>query len=705
MCLGSQISTLAEAQMFRGCNIVNGSLQIRFSGEHSDDVMKEMEDNLGDIREIHGFLKVYRSITITSLSFFKNLTVIHGRVLENSQYSLIVYEMNNLQTLFNTPNKAKLTLKKGTIFFHYNAKLCLTEIYELKSILKVDITSFGVSMESNGFMATCHSVVLETESEVIDKSNVSITWDRFTPNTTSQNIIGYHLFYLEEPEDAVATDYGRDSCFEHEWKSVLIPETSQPDPKRLVYNLTDLTPSTRYAFYVETANSEEESGEIKVAPKNGQSTIKYFKTEMDNPSMPIDVSTISTTNDTVTIYWSLDPEYKGTIIRYVIEHSIQYDELTLLDTRNYCYNPLEFTPTVVRNRTKELEEARPPSKDGKNNCRCTKLGSDTGFWENYIMTQTAPNGYEIQQLTGQTMLCKNQKQPERITDIINAIKCGSIDYNLNSPDANETDGHERKTRHATDFKVPREFVVEPTPRPAVQNVTKDNRFHVFSTEFPVDPNGNVSVHNYTLYGLKHYSKYLIFMAACKGRRDADCGSISMVVQRTAAITMADDIHNLKIDIVNNTSVNVLWDEPKEPNGAIVSYTVEYKRNEVANFKPVLACVTRLQHESNDHKFSLHRLHPGRYSIRVRATSLAGDGNYTTYQHFSLPAKRWGFNYSLFLGLGMACLVSLVATWYYYHKKNPTCSLDERPLVFNEFGARYVVRDHETGREGVELIEF
>lgn len=689
--------------MFRGCTIVNGSLHIRFSGNHSDDVMKEMEDNLGDIREINGYLKVYRSITITSLSFFKNLTVIHGRELENAQYSLVVYEMNNLQTLFNTPNKEKLRLNNGTIFFHYNAKLCLSEIYELKKILKVNITAFGVSMESNGFMATCHSVILETESEVIDKSNVSITWDRFTPNTTSQNIIGYQLFYLEEPEDAVATDYGRDSCFEHEWKSVLIPEISEPLPKRLVYNLTDLSPSTRYAFYVETANREEESGEIEVASKNGQSTIKYFKTEMDIPII-VDVSTISMSDDTVTVYWSLDPMYKGTIIRYVVEHSIQYDELALLDMRNYCYNPLEFTPSEVRNRTKEMEDARPPSKYGKNNCRCPEMSSDAGFWEKYILTQTAPNGYEIHQLTGQSMLCKHQKASDRITDIINNYKCGSIDYNL-SVDANETDINQRKTRHATDFKVPREFVEEPTLRPTLQNVTRNNQFHVFSSEFLADPNNNISVHNYTFYGLKHHSKYVIFIAACMGKRDVDCGPISMVAQRTAAIAKADDIKNLKIDIVNNTSVDVLWDEPKEPNGAIVSFTVEYKRNEVANFKPVLECVTRLQHASNHHRFRLNRLHPGRYSLRVRATSLAGDANYTDYQHFSLPVKGRGFNYSLFLGLGMACLVSLAATWYYYHKRNPTCTLDERPLVFNEFGARYIVRDHETGREGVELIEF
>lgn len=697
--------------MFRGCTIVNGSLHIRLSGEHSDDVMKEMEENLGDVREIHGYLKIFRSITITSLSFFKNLTIIHGRVLENSQYSLVVYEMNNLQTLFNTPNKNNLTIKNGTIFFHYNAKLCLSEIDELKKILKVKITSFSVSMESNGFRATCHSVVLKTDSQVIDKSNVSITWDRFTPNTTqnntNQNIIGYQLFYLEEPEDAVATDYGRDSCFEHEWKSVLIPETSEPVPKRFVHNLTDLAPSTRYAFYVETANREEESGEIEVAFKNGQSAINYFKTEMDIPSMPFDVSTISTSDDTITIYWSPDPKYKGTIIRYVIEHYIQYDELALLDTRNYCFNPLEFTPTNVRNRSKEMEEARPPSKDGKNNCRCTEMSSDSGFWEKYVLNLTVSN-YRINQMTGQSMLCKNRKEPENITDIfesINAMKCGSHGYTLNSVAANETEGHQRKTRYARDFQVPREFLEEQTPRPVVQNVTKNKQFHIFSTEFLADPYRNVSVHNYTLYGLKHHSKYIIFIAACMGRRDVDCGPISMVVQRTAKIAKADDIKNLKVDIVNNTSVDVLWDEPKDPNGAIVSFTVEYIRNEVANFKPVQKCVTRLQHASNNHRFSLHRLHPGRYSLRVRATSLAGDGNYTDYRYFSLPVRGWGFNYSLFLGLGVACLVSLASTWYYYHKRNPTCSLDERPLVFNEFGARYVIRDDETEREGVELIQF
>lgn len=41
--------------------------------------MEELEENLGEIREIEGFLKVVRSHSLVSLSFLKKLRKIGGR--------------------------------------------------------------------------------------------------------------------------------------------------------------------------------------------------------------------------------------------------------------------------------------------------------------------------------------------------------------------------------------------------------------------------------------------------------------------------------------------------------------------------------------------------------------------------------------------------------------------------------------------------
>ena len=45
-----------------------------------DNVVRELEDGLGDIEEIDGYLKVVHSDPLISLNFFKKLRVIHGKI-------------------------------------------------------------------------------------------------------------------------------------------------------------------------------------------------------------------------------------------------------------------------------------------------------------------------------------------------------------------------------------------------------------------------------------------------------------------------------------------------------------------------------------------------------------------------------------------------------------------------------------------------
>lgn len=50
-----------------------------------ENIVNYLEENLKLITEIDGYLKVVRSYPLISLSFFKNLKVIHGNVLENGR--------------------------------------------------------------------------------------------------------------------------------------------------------------------------------------------------------------------------------------------------------------------------------------------------------------------------------------------------------------------------------------------------------------------------------------------------------------------------------------------------------------------------------------------------------------------------------------------------------------------------------------------
>jgi len=51
--------SLSDAERAHGCTIINGTLQIRIIDD-APHIMSELEQNLGDIEEIYGYLKIYR---------------------------------------------------------------------------------------------------------------------------------------------------------------------------------------------------------------------------------------------------------------------------------------------------------------------------------------------------------------------------------------------------------------------------------------------------------------------------------------------------------------------------------------------------------------------------------------------------------------------------------------------------------------------
>jgi insulin receptor len=52
----------------------------------SANVIRELEENLQQLEEIRGFLKVARSFPLITLNFLKKLRVIHGEILERNMY-------------------------------------------------------------------------------------------------------------------------------------------------------------------------------------------------------------------------------------------------------------------------------------------------------------------------------------------------------------------------------------------------------------------------------------------------------------------------------------------------------------------------------------------------------------------------------------------------------------------------------------------
>lgn len=109
---------------------------------------------------------IFRSFSLTSLSFFRNLNTINAdnaTALTKDQstefanpYALEVTENDNLQTLFNWKEKLQFKITGGGMAFHFNSKLCMNEIHSLQDITDYNREHDSIGYDTNGYDEICH---------------------------------------------------------------------------------------------------------------------------------------------------------------------------------------------------------------------------------------------------------------------------------------------------------------------------------------------------------------------------------------------------------------------------------------------------------------------------------------------------------------------------------------------------------------------
>ena len=209
ICTQIEVESLATSDLLRGCQIINGDINIRLKLGVAD-TMQTLERNLGDIEEINGILKIYRSPVVTSLSFLRSLRIIRGNTsIENSKFTLVIMENENLIELFGN-EKSSLQLSRGNLLVHYNSKLCLNQIHELQKMLKTNVTADFVGSESNGYEQTCSASAIATTTKVLSSSSVDIIWNKINVKE-SEKIVGYIVYYIVAPTRNVSR-IGIDTC-------------------------------------------------------------------------------------------------------------------------------------------------------------------------------------------------------------------------------------------------------------------------------------------------------------------------------------------------------------------------------------------------------------------------------------------------------------------------------------------------------------
>ncbi|XP_023210808.1 insulin-like peptide receptor isoform X2 [Centruroides sculpturatus] len=623
VCPGGILTNVASAQRLRGCTHINGSLEIQIQG--GSNITAELEENLRDVQEISGFLKIARSFPLVSLNFLKNLEMIRGENLEIKDYSFLVLENENLKELWDWTNKPKtLTILNGKIFFHFNSKLCLSKINDLKKYANVtmDWDDRDVSPSSNGDRVACDLSEMNITILGMTSTSAVFQWMNFRHSMLDRrSLLGYVIYYREAPTMNVSMYDGHDACGSNIWKTADVE--APHNNKSIGYLLTGLKPFTQYALYLRTYTTT--SGQ-----KGAHSKIIYFVTEPDTPMLPVSPEAHSNGHNQIIIKWKPPKKPHGNVTHYIVEGNRVAESQMFINQRDYCLEPITYLDLKkspfddLEDRGKERAandtDYRQEGKGSEKCCPCSKTRLSLSEEHEDVEFQI-----HFEDFLQNTLYKKNPQSVMREK----SRSRRSLRPNNGKPNKNHL------------------LATPPVPDDERRNGSVGNNSYPPSN-IP-DKFRKVVYHNTYLIvnGLHHFTEYTIEIIACqeegkKVRTRSLCSSKALTTARTLKLGGADDIdaNTIRVKTENATSgsIYIKWEEPKDPNGLIVSYSIEYKRMNVENYKPEAICITQLQYRQLNGSI-LNELHPGNYSLRLRATSLADNGNWTLPIYFQIPETK------------------------------------------------------------------
>uniref|UniRef100_A0A182MVW1 Tyrosine-protein kinase receptor n=1 Tax=Anopheles culicifacies TaxID=139723 RepID=A0A182MVW1_9DIPT len=614
-CKGMVIESISQIQQLRGCTIIQGSLSIRLRQLGGENVVRELEKVLYSIEEIYGYLTIVRSYALMSLGFFRNLKVIHGTVL-NANISLSVIDNQNLQELWNQ----NVTIKRGNVRFNDNPMLCVKFITSLKAHF-----GEGVSIENeeqlnktNGVRVACEVKKLKTKPTKISLDTVIIQWDAFKELPDMRQLLGYVVYYIEAPQKNVMFYDGRDACNSQGWR---VDDVANMQEKEYgTHLLTRLQPFTQYAYYVKTYTLSSEN-------VGGQTDITYFRTSPGTPKIIRDLQ-VYIENDTLIVSWQEPTKIYGKLSAYKIGATLNDEKNDLIKQRNYCHDEIEkpdSKPSILVEST-SIATTISPAKETQNQCskeECAAYCSASGFPDSEGGLKIDANEVEMsigfEDWLHNYVYIKNPKSSRKRRE--DSGTGGNIAAGNNSHifPANT----ENAPRIASNYETKKE---------------PDEEYYR-----TLGATTNQTRITFPLAYFKHFALYTFRVHACREpaakvpgvivQELADfCGSEVLSIYRTPTKPDADIIPTDSIELddqSNNTQrvIRVRWKGPVKPNGALVSYSIKYHRTDLDSVQPTIRCVTVDVHTMLGYAL-LTKLDAGNYSVRIMATTTAGNGPYS-----------------------------------------------------------------------------
>ncbi|XP_036211560.1 insulin-like growth factor 1 receptor isoform X1 [Myotis myotis] len=659
------IDSVTSAQMLQGCTIFKGNLLINI--RRGNNIASELENFMGLIEVVTGYIKIRHSHALVSLSFFKSLRQILGEDQLEGNYSFYVLDNQNLQQLWDWDHH-NLTIKSGKMYFAFNPKLCVSEIYRMEEMTgaKGRQGKGDINTRNNGERASCESDMLHFTSTNTWKNRIIVTWHRYRP-PDYRDLISFTVYYKEAPYKNVTEYDGQDACGSNSWNMVDVdlPANKDVEPGILLHGLK---PWTQYAIYVKAVTlTMVDNDHIRGA----KSDILYLRTNASVPSIPLDVISASNSSSQLIVKWNPPSLPNGNLSYYIVRWQQQPQDAYLYQ-HNYCSKD-KLPVRKYTDGTFDIEEVTENPKTESCNtpkgpcCACPKTEAEKQAEKEEAEYRKVFENF----LHNSIFVPRPDRKRRDVGQISNTTLSGRSRNSTVTDPFNSTDSDDRET---------------------------DYPFF----ESRVDKKERTVISN-----LKPFTLYRIDIHSCNHEAEKlGCSASNFVFARTMPADGADDIPGpITWEVKPDNTIFLKWPEPENPNGLILMYEIKYG----SQVEDQRECVSRQDYRKHGGA-KLQKLSPGNYTARIQATSLSGNGSWTEPVFFYVQDKAaFDSHAHLVIALPIAIVLTvlgLALTLYVIHRKrnrmgNGVLYASVNPEYFSAADV-YVPDEWEVAREKITM---
>ncbi|TSS72685.1 Insulin-like growth factor 1 receptor [Bagarius yarrelli] len=593
VCETKTIDSLDAAQSLQGCTVIRGNLHINI--RRGNNIASELESFMGLIQTVTGYVRIKHSHALGSLSFLKSLRYIWGEELLENMYAFSALDNQHLQYLWDW-SQHNLTIRAGKLFFRSNPKLCMSEIHKMWEKTGVIEKIEQNDVRNNGERASCESHIIKFKANNTQSNRIKLTWERYRP-PDYRDLISFIVYYKEAPFQNITEFDGQDGCGSS-WTMVDVdlPQEKSLDPGVLLY---PLKPWTQYAIFVKAITLLVEDKHIVGA----KSEVVYIRTKASEPSMPRDARAYANTSYSLVVKWSPPISPNGNSTFYLLRWQQQPEDRELYQ-HNYCSKELKIPIRISATALSDVDEDTKPTKSdlaGGEKGQCCKCPKTDEVKKAEAEERTFSKAFEnFLHNSVFTPRPHNSRRRRELFGVANDTLARSLSQNMTSPEGNITEPE----------LVERVYPFSET---------------ISQTEFM------------EIFNLQPFTVYRIDIHACNYEVQR-CSAAAFVFSRTKPAEKADNIPgpvtHEKDEKIDGTVV-LRWPEPPQPSGLILMYELKFR---LGSEPEKHECVSRQQYRELGGT-RLTNLGSGNYSVRVRATSLAGNGSWTESVFFYVPQSK------------------------------------------------------------------